>query len=215
MFASGRHPLINQNLAALVCSGCYSCILLFHVGFIASWTLWLQWPIKCLAYNNSLPNSVIPEIELTASPPVVQLGSSTTLTCNVTRAKPTDFTTYTWTHGNSSTVLPETGNILTLSAVRGSDLGVYHCKVTNSAGTGSGTFNLELGSKCLYILLLCINTLLAIKTAYIRNLIPDSPSFYHLQLWAMKNDRYWKQGFVYDLRSFQVRSVILEPLTLL
>jgi len=92
---------------------------------------------------------VIPEIELTASPPVVQLGSSTTLTCNVTRAKPTDFTTYTWTHGNNSTVLPETGNILTLSPVRESVLGAYHCKVTNSAGTGSGTFNLELGSKCL------------------------------------------------------------------
>ena len=94
------------------------------------------------------PTPVIPEIELTASPPVAQLGSSITLSCNVTRAKPTTFTAFTWTRGNSSTALPETGNTLTLSPVTESDLGVYHCKVTSSAGTGSGTFNLELGSKC-------------------------------------------------------------------
>jgi len=86
---------------------------------------------------------VIPEVQLAASPPVVLIGRSTTLTCNVTRANPTNYTTFTWTL--NSTALPETGNTLTLSPVRESDLGVYRCKVTNSAGTGNGTFNLALG----------------------------------------------------------------------
>ena len=93
------------------------------------------------------PTLVIPEVEVIASPPVVLIGGSTTLTCNVTRANPTDYTTFTWTHNNSSTDFPETSNTLTLSPVRESDLGVYHCRVTNSAGTGSGIFNLAVG-KC-------------------------------------------------------------------
>ena len=89
--------------------------------------------------------TVIPVIEITASLPVLRLGDSITLSCNVTRANPTEYSTFTWTH--DSTALPETGNTLTLSTVRESDLGMYRCEVTNSAGTGSGTFNLAEG-KC-------------------------------------------------------------------
>ena len=55
---------------------------------------------------------------------------------------------FTWTRGDGPTTFkfPETGNTLTLSAVRESDLGVYRCTVTDAAGTGSATIVLEQGS---------------------------------------------------------------------
>ena len=96
-------------------------------------------------YDNFFTTTVIPEIEVTASLPVLRLGDSITLTCSVKRAIPTDNTTFTWTH--DSTALPETGSTLTLSPVRESDRGVYRCEVTNFAGTGSGILNLEIGGQ--------------------------------------------------------------------
>ena len=104
-----------------------------------------------LAYSihgHSLPIPVVPEVQLTASPQAVLLGGSTMLTCSVIRANPMHYN-FTWTRGDGPTTFkfPETGNILTLSAVTESDLGVYRCRVNNTAGKGSGTIVLEQGSK--------------------------------------------------------------------
>ena len=63
---------------------------------------------------------------------------------------------FTWTRGDGLTTFTETGNTLTLSNVTESDLGVYRCTVTNTAGTGSGTVVLEQGSTCKYIVHLAI-----------------------------------------------------------
>ena len=55
--------------------------------------------------------------------------------------------TYTWMHNNS--MIPgETSDMLTVSIMRESDVGVYRCEVNNSAGlSGSNTTTIELGSK--------------------------------------------------------------------
>ena len=106
-----------------------------------------------LAYSihgHSLPIPVVPEVQLTASPQAVLLGGSTMLTCSIIRANPMHYN-FTWTRGDGPTTFTETGNTLTLSNVTESDLGVYRCTVTNTAGTGSGTVVLEQGSTCKYV----------------------------------------------------------------
>ena len=104
-----------------------------------------------LAYSihgHSLPISVVPEVQLTASPQAVLLGGSTMLTCSIIRANPMHYN-FTWTRGDGPTTFKfsETGNTLTLSAVTESDLGVYRCTVNNTAGKGSAMIVLEQGSK--------------------------------------------------------------------
>ena len=75
------------------------------------------------------------------------MGNSTTLTCTVTRSNPMGSYTYRWMHNNSIT-LNETSNMLTVSILTESDVGVYRCEVTNSAGlSGSNSTTIELGGK--------------------------------------------------------------------
>ena len=92
-------------------------------------------------------NTVPPEVEVTATLTRVVVGNSTTLTCTVTRSNPMGNYTYRWVHNNS--MIPgETSSMLTVSIMTESNLGVYRCEVTNSAGlSGSNTATIELGSE--------------------------------------------------------------------
>ena len=94
--------------------------------------------------------AVPPEVEVSATLTRVVVGNSTTLTCTVTRSNPMGSYTYTWVHNNS--MIPgETSSMLTVGILTESDVGIYHCEVTNSAGlNGSNTTTIELGSKWLY-----------------------------------------------------------------
>ena len=92
-------------------------------------------------------NVVPPEVEVTATLTRVVVGNSTTLTCTVTRSVPMGNYTYRWVH-NNSIPLGETSSMLTVSIMTESDVGIYHCEVTNSAGLcGSNTTTIKLGSK--------------------------------------------------------------------
>ena len=92
-------------------------------------------------------NAVPPEVEVTATLTRVVVGNSTTLTCTVTRSIPMGSYTYRWVHNNSIT-LSETSSMLTVSILTESDVGVYRCEVTNSAGlSGGNTATIELGGK--------------------------------------------------------------------
>ena len=95
----------------------------------------------------SSPTAVPPEVEVTATLTRVVVGNSTTLTCTVTRSNPMGSYTYRWVHNNSIT-LSETSNMLTVSILTESNLGVYRCEVTNSAGlSGSNTTTIERRGK--------------------------------------------------------------------
>ena len=95
----------------------------------------------------NLSNAVLPEVEVTATLTRVVVGNSTTLTCTVTRSNPMGSYTYRWVH-NNSIILNETTNMLTVSIMTESDVGVYRCEVTNSAGlSGSNTAAIELGGE--------------------------------------------------------------------
>ena len=99
--------------------------------------------INELCYLNTVP----PEVEVTATLTRVVVGNSTTLTCTVTRSIPVGSYTYRWVH-NDSITLSETSSMLTVSILMESDVGIYHCEVTNSAGlSGSNTTTIKLGSK--------------------------------------------------------------------
>ena len=96
---------------------------------------------------NCSTTAVPPEVEVTATLTRVVVGNFTILNCTVTRSNPMGSYTYTWMHNNSIT-LSETSNMLTVSILRESDVGVYHCEVTNSVDlSGSNTTTIELGSK--------------------------------------------------------------------
>ena len=92
--------------------------------------------------------AVPPEVEVTATLTRVVVGNSTTLTCTVTRSIPMGSYTYTWVHNNFIILPGETSSILTVSILTESNVGVYHCEVTNSAGlSGSNTTTIELGGE--------------------------------------------------------------------
>ena len=56
--------------------------------------------------------------------------------------------TYRWVHNNSIT-LSETSSMLTVNIMTESNLGTYHCEVTNSAElSGNDTTTIELGGEC-------------------------------------------------------------------
>ena len=58
--------------------------------------------------------------------------------------------TYRWVHNNPIT-LSETSSMLTIDILTESNVGTYHCEVTNSAGlSGSNTATLELGGEHWY-----------------------------------------------------------------
>ena len=98
----------------------------------------------------NLSNTVPPEVEVTATLTRVVMGNSTNLTCTVTRSNPMGYT-YRWVHNDSITPLNETSNMLNVSILAESDVGVYRCEVTNSAGlSGSNTTTIELGGEYLY-----------------------------------------------------------------
>ena len=87
-------------------------------------------------------------MEVTATLTRVVVGNSTTLTCTVTRSNPMGSYTYRWVHNNSITLPGETSSMLTVSIMTESNLGVYCCEVTNSAGlSGSNTTTIELGGE--------------------------------------------------------------------
>ena len=93
-------------------------------------------------------NAVPPEVEVTATLTRVVVGNSTTLTCTVTRSNPMGGYTYRWVHNNSITLPGETSSVLTVSIMTESDVGIYRCEVTNSAGlSGSNTTTIELGGE--------------------------------------------------------------------
>ena len=99
--------------------------------------------------STSSTTAVPPEVEVTVTLTRVVVGNSTTLTCTVTRSNPMGSYTYRWMHNNSIS-LGETSNTLTVSILTGSDIGVYHCEVTNSARlSGSNSTTIELGSEWL------------------------------------------------------------------
>ena len=92
-------------------------------------------------------HTVPPEVQVTATLTRVVVGNSTTLTCNVTRSNPMGSYTYRWVHNNSVT-LSETSSMLTISILTESNLGIYHCEVTNSAGlSGSNETTIVLGGE--------------------------------------------------------------------
>ena len=92
-------------------------------------------------------NTVPPEVQVTATLTRVVVGNSTTLTCNVTRSNPMGSYTYRWVHNNSVT-LSETSSMLTISILTESNLGIYHCEVTNSAElSGSNETTIVLGGE--------------------------------------------------------------------
>ena len=92
-------------------------------------------------------NTVPPEVEVTVTLTRVVVGNSTNLTCTVIRSNPIGSYTYRWMH-NDSITLSETSNMLIISILTESNLGVYRCKVTNSAGlSGSNTTTIELGGE--------------------------------------------------------------------
>jgi len=92
-------------------------------------------------------DAVPPEVEVTATLRRVVFGNSTTLTCTVTRSSPMGSYTYRWVHNNSIT-LNETSSILTIDILTESNLGTYHCEVTNPAGlNGSNATTIELGGE--------------------------------------------------------------------
>ena len=95
-------------------------------------------------------NTVPPEVEVTATLMRVVVGNSTTLICTVPRSNPMGSYSYRWVHNNSIT-LSETSSRLTVSILTESDVGVYRCEVTNSAGlSGSNGTTIELGSEFLF-----------------------------------------------------------------
>ena len=105
----------------------------------------LSWP-SCVNLTCSTP-SVPPEVEVTATLTRVVVGNSTTLTCTVTRGNPMGSYAYRWVH-NDSITLSETSNMLTVSIMTESNLGVYRCEVTDSVGlSGSNTTTIELGGE--------------------------------------------------------------------
>ena len=99
---------------------------------------------KCFVTH--LSDTVPPEVEVTATLTRVVVRNSTTLTCTVTRSNPMGYI-YRWVH-NDSITLSETSSMLTVSIMTESDVGVYRCEVTNSAGlSGSNTTTIELGGE--------------------------------------------------------------------
>ena len=95
----------------------------------------------------NLSNAVPPEVKVTATLMRVVVGNSTNLTCTVTRSNPMGYT-YRWMHNDSITLPGETSNMLTVSILSESNLGVYRCEVNNSAGlSGSNTTTIELGGE--------------------------------------------------------------------
>ena len=99
---------------------------------------------KCFVTHFS--DTVPPEVEVTTTFTRVVVGNSTILNCTVTRSNPMGYT-FRWTH-NNSIILSETSDMLTVSILRQSDVGVYRCEVTNSAGlSGSNTTTIELGGE--------------------------------------------------------------------
>ena len=96
----------------------------------------------------NLSNAVPPEVEITVTLTRVVVRNSTTLTCTVTRSNPMGSYTYRWMHNDSITLSGETRNMLTVSILTESNLGVYRCEVTNSAGlSGSNTTTIDLGGE--------------------------------------------------------------------
>jgi len=107
---------------------------------------WSLVTLCCVTCSNTVP----PEVQVTATLTRVVVGNSTTLTCTVTRSNPMGSYTYRWVHNNSIT-LSETSSMLTVNIMTESNLGTYHCEVTNSAGlSGNGTTTIELGGKHWY-----------------------------------------------------------------
>ena len=107
-----------------------------------------SWTPLILLLN--LSNTVPPEVEVTAALTRVVVGNSTLLTCTVTRSNPMGSYTYRWVHNNSIT-LSENSSMLTVSILTESNLGVYRCEVTNSAGlSGSNTTTIELGGEYMF-----------------------------------------------------------------
>ncbi len=89
---------------------------------------------------------VAPEVDLRAGCTRVMLGIMVTLTCSLIRANPIP-TTYTWTNVNTSTVISETSNTLTLLSISMADLVTYRCETTNFVGTSMDTITIELGGQ--------------------------------------------------------------------
>ena len=98
----------------------------------------------CVTCSNVVP------VEVTATLTRVVVGNSTTLTCTVTRSNPMGSYTYRWVHNNPIT-LSETSSMLTIDILTESNVGTYHCEVTNSAGlSGSDTTTIECGGEYWY-----------------------------------------------------------------
>ena len=95
--------------------------------------------------------AVLPEVQVTASRERVELGGSTTLSCNVTRTNPDITGTYVWVNESSGGTLIETSSTLLINLLTIGDYGAYMCMVTNTAGlTGSGSITIEQGCKFNY-----------------------------------------------------------------
>ena len=111
-------------------------------------SMYFSLPVILCNYLTCSTTEVPPEVEVTVTLMRVVVGNSTTLTCIVNRSNPMDSYTYTWMH-NDSIILPgETSSMLTVSIMTESNLGVYRCEVTNSAGlSGSNTTTIELGGE--------------------------------------------------------------------
>ncbi len=88
-------------------------------------------------------NAVVPEVEINTTDILVGIGNDVTLTCFVLRGNPSNYI-YTITNANTSNAT--TGPTRILTDIQMTDVGTYHCDVTNDAGTGtSNTVTIELG----------------------------------------------------------------------
>jgi len=94
-------------------------------------------------------HTVIPEVSLTADRVRIIAGRDVTLTCNVTRGNPMEYT-YEWTNVDSGTKLTETSAALTIMGFNIAEV-TYRCQVTNDVGTGTDTITIGLGGQSLLL----------------------------------------------------------------
>ena len=85
---------------------------------------------------------------MSASRPRINIGGSTTLSCNVMRTNPEITGTFVWERVETGEMLSENSDTLMLTISSESDFGNYSCTVTNTAGlSGSGTVAVGQGCK--------------------------------------------------------------------
>ena len=82
----------------------------------------------------------IPGVEISATKIVVAFGDDVAITCSVQRGNPSN---YVYVITNVKTTSATTGPTHIINEIQAADLGVYRCDVTNDAGTGNATIEIQ------------------------------------------------------------------------